>query len=994
MKFPKLLCLLLMLLTAATSGALELRVNGRTREADAPYFQIQPGRENTLEVKAIEFAGGEAVLETFYPDGKRHAQRAAVDAEGNCAFPLGRFATPPRYIFQGGDVLRQGTRFTLTLTSWDGRPVARHQIVSFYQGPARQEKTEALWIDGINMRRPTDMYQHDANGAVAVVWGWHLASVEWARQESGRWTATLPPLADEAFDDDYIRFGILFPYVIRLRRIIGDFILYLDGEPLGGRLPQANDLHPVDIPLPLVMDFSVPHQLELRAQGGELRLARGTDVVRLPEDRIPLAERGEDGVLRYAVGGAPWRMDFRRDRGKQMNPPFQFSLATSVLENQDDVTLLLRSDPYFALPEVQGRIEVRRLSDGAQMIEPITVTVNESRRKIPIDVTTWTPGDYEISLKISSACGCDEGPALRYHRAEAAPEGSFAVSPYAPWRLTRDASRDELVIDDFAKAVAEYDGTVGTPDLWEIGKELKSKGDAEAAPVAIHPPLKGGAYAVWVKALPPPGIVMYVQLGTRGDMRPVLDSDDNFPFGREQFLGLIDGDDNHVAFTQFGAPRGLASLRFTPVTADSVAAFRRQVEDPPCPLGGVCDFMDAFVHAPRIAKDAWDNLAASHRDIGMREIQWAIGRSTLLYHTNLPGENRFPAIEPPEKPVHLRYWQTVMQKFDPLAEMTEVAPKRDVVIAPWLTMNRHYGEPLSDSAWFKEHLEWHEHRKHNPTATDNTRACFFFPEVRRERIDIFMEVVRNYPVDRIVLGGCRQQPMLAYHPAMVAAYKAETGVDPEAIDGAQEEAYKAWVTWRANFFTQLLRELRAELAAFEKDGGRPIKVIVRMPAADEIFSLAQGFDVETWMREKLVDRIELEGAEDFGGRSSMDVTRFAQLGKGYGVEVWGGVNSNCIRSPEWSPAAAMRRALAQYDAGVSGLQIYESNNWHAQRPVRWFLPLLGNPEAMRRMLAESNLEAVWPTVSTNCFTGIDNHSNFDSPSPCAYDICETGRHEL
>jgi hypothetical protein len=148
------------------------------------------------------------------------------------------------------------------------------------------------------------------------------------------------------------------------------------------------------------------------------------------------------------------------------------------------------------------------------------------------------------------------------------------------------------------------------------------------------------------------------------------------------------------------------------------------------------------------------------------------------------------------------------------------------------------------------------------------------------------------------------------------------------------------------------------------------------------------------MREKLVDRIELEGAEDFGGRSSMDVTRFAQLGKGYGVEVWGGVNSNCIRSPEWSPAATMRRALAQYDAGVSGLQIYESNNWYAQRPVRWFLPLLGNPEAMRRMLAESNLETVWPTVSTNCFTGIDNHSNFDSPSPCAYDICETGRHEL
>ena len=985
MKQTKLACLLLLslCLLPAAAWALELRVNGKTREADAPYFQIQPGRENTLEAKEPELAGGEAILETVYPDGKRHVQRAVLDETGACAFQLGRFATPARYIYKGGDVLRQGTRFQLTLPRQ-----GEQQIVRFYQGPARQEKTEALWIGD------KESYQHDTNGAVAA--GRQVVAIEWTKQTGGRWTATLPPVPDAALEDERIPEGEWWPVVIRIRRIIGEFVLCLDGKPLGGRLPQASDLHPMDIPLPQGMDFGAPHELELRAQGGELRLARGTDVVRLPEDRIPLAERGEDGVLRYAVGGAPWRMDFRRDRGKQMNPPFQFSLAPSVLENQDDIVLLLRSDPYFSLPEVQGRIEVRRLSDGTPMIEPITVTVNENRRKIPLNVTTWAPGDYEISLKIPSACGFDEGPTLIYHRAEKLPEGVFAVTPYAPWRLTRDNARDELVIDDFAKAVEEYDGEIGSPEAWLIGKELKAKGDAEATPLVIHPPLKDGSYAVWIKATPPPGIVMYVQLGIKGDMRPVLDSDDNFPFGREQFLGFIDGSDNRVAFTQFGAPdRGIASLRITPVTAESVAAFRQQVENPPFPLGGVCDFMDAFVHAPRIVKDAWDNLAESHRDIGIREIQWALGRSTLLYHTNLPGENRFPAIEPPEKPVHLRYWQTVMQKFDPLAEMTEIAPKRNVVIAPWLTMNRHYGEPLSDSAWYKEHMEWHEHRKHNPTATDNTRACFFFPEVRRERINIFLEVVRNYPVDRIVLGGCRQQPMLAYHPAMVAAYKAETGVDPEAIDGAAEEAYTAWVTWRAGFFTRLLRELRAELAAFEKEeGGRVVKVIVRMPAASEIFSLAQGFDVETWMREKLVDRIELEGAEDFGGRSSMDVSRFVALGHEYGVPVWGGVNSNCIRSPEWSPAAAMRRALAQYDAGVSGLQIYESNNWHAQRPVRWFLPLLGNPEAMRRMLSESNLEAVWPTVSTNCFTGIDNHSNFDAPSPCAYDICETGRHEL
>ena len=180
---------------------------------------------------------------------------------------------------------------------------------------------------------------------------------------------------------------------------------------------------------------------------------------------------------------------------------------------------------------------------------------------------------------------------LHYHRSLPPPKGSFAISPYAPWRLMRDASREDVVVEDFAKEIAEGRCEVGSPEAWTVGKVLRAKGDIHAAPVVLHPNLKG-TYAVFIRAaVPPAGCILFARLGKRGVMRPVIDSDENFPFGQEQFFGFIDDSDAEVAFTQFGYPdRGVASLRFIPVTRESMTAFQQEVENPPMPLGGVCDF--------------------------------------------------------------------------------------------------------------------------------------------------------------------------------------------------------------------------------------------------------------------------------------------------------------------------------------------------------------------------------------------------------------------
>lgn len=81
------------------------------------------------------------------------------------------------------------------------------------------------------------------------------------------------------------------------------------------------------------------------------------------------------------------------------------------------------------------------------------------------------------------------------------------------------------------------------------------------------------------------------------------------------------------------------------------------------------------------------------------------------------------------------------------------------------------------------------------------RRRAFFPEVRKERVDILCEVAERNS-EGVMADAVRQPPMLGYHPTMVAAYKAMTGIDAQTIDGSLGKVYEDWIRWRAGFFTE------------------------------------------------------------------------------------------------------------------------------------------------------------------------------------------------
>ncbi|MBP8952350.1 MAG: hypothetical protein KBI47_08160 [Armatimonadetes bacterium] len=196
----------------------------------------------------------------------------------------------------------------------------------------------------------------------------------------------------------------------------------------------------------------------------------------------------------------------------------------------------------------------------------------------------------------------------------------------------------------------------------------------------------------------------------------------------------------------------------------------------------------------------------------------------------------------------------------------------------------------------------------------------FFPEVRKERAHVFLEVARKSP-DGLLVGCCRQAPMLLYEPEMVAAFKAETGIDPQAIDAPNHDDYLRWIKWRADHFTQVLRDLRQGLKPTEQEQGRRLPVAVRIPSSGFLYNLAQGLDVEQWVAEGLADQIQWDPLETWGGRWSHDVRPDVELGRKHGVTIIGGIGATGPPSRQW------QRVFA-------GLWGWPMREWTASRSTR------------------------------------------------------------
>ncbi|MGI5818857.1 MAG: hypothetical protein ACOX9R_12255 [Armatimonadota bacterium] len=670
--------------------------------------------------------------------------------------------------------------------------------------------------------------------------------------------------------------------------------------------------------------------------------------------------------------------------GMGVSAPLELKLAGAVMSDQDAFEVQCRLNEGALVESISCRLQIADAGGAVLHSEDFTLDEPGRWRRIEHDVTAWPPGDYAVTLwPVIEGEVWREGPEVAYRRRAIDPD-AVRISPLAPWEMRRDRAREEVVIDDLPAAAEQFGD--GLPEGWETVRDggataLASQGSVATEPVVLNAGLSGH-YAVFARGH---GAGCLIQAGDDALIRPLRGG------GAEVFITAADLTDAAIRIFAYHAlhspDSGLRHLRLVPVTAESVRAMYDETSNPPVELRGVNDWCEYFGGAVRLESDQFATIIGGQAEIGLRTIGWSIGRSWVEYHTDLPNTTRFPAVpldeaaEVFDRADSYRGRTVMINEHRPLQSALEARARHGVRLLPWLAMQRHYGTSYGGifaSEFFRGNPQWWRWRKHHPRGDEARREanaiCYFFPEVRAERVEILVDAASR-GADGLLIGCCRQVPMLLYHPEMIAEYTRLTGVDPLAIDATDGERYEDWIRWRADFFTQVLRDLRERLRVLEREQDRAIPVIVRIPSADRLYNLAAGLDVRRWLEEGLVDELQLDPLEIWGGRASHDVTPWLELGREFDVTIVGGIGATWMSHP----VVGLHRARGLLLAGVDGIETYETELLARSGDRRWVMPMFGNLQRLEQFLRETNAEACYPITAGNAHLAHDNHSRWTDP---------------
>lgn len=216
-------------------------------------------------------------------------------------------------------------------------------------------------------------------------------------------------------------------------------------------------------------------------------------------------------------------------------------------------------------------------------------------------------------------------------------------------------------------------------------------------------------------------------------------------------------------------------------------------------------------------------------------------------------------------------------RFDPLAEAVNYGHRIGLKIHAWVTINEDdHGWGLQ-SDFSKRHPEFRWRRRNGEAY--RSQLSFAFPEVRRYKLAIIKELLRNYAIDGLFIdwirtGDVRDNPQndgqgvadYGYEEPLVKGYESRVGTSPGTLGNGEQ----SWVQWRAQPQTIFMRELR-QLARAEKRP-MPISVLVGHPwhyrgEKNIIDGNLRGLllDLSTWAAEGLIDAAVPAGYYRDGG---------------------------------------------------------------------------------------------------------------------------------
>ena len=267
---------------------------------------------------------------------------------------------------------------------------------------------------------------------------------------------------------------------------------------------------------------------------------------------------------------------------------------------------------------------------------------------------------------------------------------------------------------------------------------------------------------------------------------------------------------------------------------------------------------------------------------------------------------------------------------DPLAEFTKLAHANGMKILPALRMigaqmpmNR---QPISWARHYRRHPEW---AQLDPEGIPASNWSIAFGQVRKYWLSLLRETL-EYGTDGVTLYLHKGLPLTGYEEPVVRSFKEKYGIDPRKLSDED----KRWRSHSAGYYTQFIREVRALV---DKYPGRQLAVVFRMKNARRP---RHYFDVETWLKEDLVDYL-LPSSND--NPAPELVKKWRRIG-GEDFKIIFRLNSD----EDFAQEAKMH-----YEAGADGLSIWDSERQHA-KIGRWTqIQQLGHINQLDRLIKES-----------------------------------------
>lgn len=188
--------------------------------------------------------------------------------------------------------------------------------------------------------------------------------------------------------------------------------------------------------------------------------------------------------------------------------------------------------------------------------------------------------------------------------------------------------------------------------------------------------------------------------------------------------------------------------------------------------------------------------------------------------------------------------------LDPICRFTAAAHRRGLEVVPWFE----YGlmEP-ADAAVVRDNPQWLLQRPDGSSVIELHGKPMVWlnpahPGVRERFLGLISEIVQRCGVDGVQLDDHFAWPVeLGYDPYTRDLYRAETGSDPPA-----DHTDRAWMRWRRQRLTALLRELRARLRQLDQQAASTAARQGRPRPAATVISLSPGpfrFAYNKWLQD-------------------------------------------------------------------------------------------------------------------------------------------------